>query len=170
MMDTNIVAKTGNPDFVDNRVHKMAIEDERQEGGSVYPEAFYHGETPLVDTLGRTPKPAENRHSYPLSTFFSLKLKKEEREKERGSLRESFGPKVDVDETVDADLSTTDLTITAPAIAAFWTDSATHDRQAMRARWVEGRYPDMPRELTGAIVDGAEALRLGHGFDLMGVK
>lgn len=57
---------------------------------------------------------------------------------------------------VTADLSAHDLTITAPAIAAFWTDSQTHDRQAMRSRWVEGRYPDMPRELTAAIVDGAE--------------
>lgn len=60
---------------------------------------------------------------------------------------------------ITADLSSTDLTITLPAIAAFWTDSQTHDRQAMRSRWVEGRYPDMPRELTGPIVDGAEALR-----------
>lgn len=164
-MGTNSVAKLTAPDFVDNRVNERAIETEQVGVSPVYSMPFYQGKTTTVDTLGRTSQPAENRHSDPLSTFFSLKLKKEEREKREGSLPESFGPKVDVDEAVTADLShlTPDAaTATLSTIARFWADSASHDRTTMRTRWSEGIYAGMPRELAAPIIDGAEFTKLGE--------
>ncbi len=157
-MGTNLVAKPGNAKFVDNRVNERAIENEQGVGGVVYPMAFYHGKQTSVDTLGRTSKPSENRHLPPLSTFFLLKLKKEEIEKEEGSLPESFEPKVDVDEAITTDLSTHDLTQTLPAIAKFWTDALIHDRATMRTRWADYRGV-VPDALAGAIVSDVEHVR-----------
>jgi hypothetical protein len=151
-MATNLVAKTANREFVDNRVNESAVEDERVSGGSVYPKPFYHSSGGVVDILSRHLKPAENRHFYPLSTFFSLKLKKEEIEKREGSLWESFEPKVDVDEQVDFDLSTLDFR----DVGRFWQDALTHTRAEMRTRWPEyrGKVHD---GLAGVIVGGVEA-------------
>lgn len=60
---------------------------------------------------------------------------------------------------VTADLSNTDLTLTAPAIATFWQDALTHDRATMRIRWAEQRYPDMHRALAAQIIDDVEFMK-----------
>lgn len=61
---------------------------------------------------------------------------------------------------VTADLSQTDLTLSASAIAKFWADALTHDRQAMRDRWAQYRGL-VPGVLAGAIITDIEAKEIG---------
>lgn len=59
---------------------------------------------------------------------------------------------------ITADLSATDLTVTLPAIAAFWSDALIHDRAEMRTRWADYRGV-VPDALAGVIVSDVEHVR-----------
>lgn len=99
----------------------------------------YHPEQQLVDRMVDTPNLLKNNTEIPLSTFFSLKHQKEEKERKEGVLAhsgKSFETKVDKDESVDADLTGTDW---ATELTQAWQTYAAHkdgaDIQTMRDLW-----------------------------------
>lgn len=116
----------------------------------------YRPKTCSVDTSVDTPKSLKNMSDGPLSTFFSLKNQKKEKEENRGLLAhsgKSFEPSVDTQETVDIDLSAQDWPTVCKAIFAFTAEALTTDRATMRTRWpaYKGKVPDA---LARDIVEG----------------
>jgi len=84
--------------FAQNDLFGELVEIHCQENSTEPEQNFYQRNVYLpnaekVDILGRHLKPAENRHFCHLSTFFSLKLKKEEIEKREGVSGKVLNPR-----------------------------------------------------------------------------
>lgn len=119
----------------------------------------YHHKMELVDRTVDTPNPLKNNANTPLSTFFSLKYQKEEKERKEGVLAhssKSFETKVDTDEVVDTDLSThPDPFAALTACLTFATEGPHQGKAAMRNRWGEFRGL-VPADLAKRIMEGVE--------------
>ena len=129
---------TETPAKVDIRVNEERSYYERK----FYDLENYVPETLAVDAIGRTLKTAEISRFHPLSTFFSLKSKKEEKERKRGESATLFETNVDGARGVEIDLSAHWSKHTAQVLAdTMRTVQTGADKQPIREHYRQAPGP-----------------------------